>query len=351
MVSHDHHHEYYQALIQRNSEYEGIFYVGVTSTGIFCRPTCTARKPKFEHCEFFETAQQALLASYRPCKICQPLSRPGEASSLVQMLVDAVEANPSKRWTQKDFQQLAVDASTARRQFHKRFGMTFVAYARARRLGIAMKEIRAGRAITDAQLSAGYESASGFHDAFSRIMGEAPASAGYGEALKISWIDTRLGPMVAIADDCALYLLEFVDRRGLEREIERLRLRIKAPIIPGTSDPLRQIEKELTGYFNGTQLSFETPLALHGTPFERRVWDALQEIPPGQTRSYGEVAAAIGNPMAYRAVARANGANTLALAIPCHRVILENGLIGGYGGGTARKQWLINHERSYNPAT
>src|SRR5579862_7485359 len=166
--------EYYQALIDKNTDYEGVFYVGVKTTGVFCRPTCPARKPKFENCEFFETAQQALLASFRPCKRCRPLSHPNQVSDLVRMLVQAVEENPEKRWKNEDFKKISVDASTARRQFKKRFGMTFVEYARARRMGLAMKQIRSGNLIIDAQLSAGYESSSGFRDAFSQIMGAAP---------------------------------------------------------------------------------------------------------------------------------------------------------------------------------
>jgi len=171
-------YDYYQALIDKKTDYEGIFYVGVKTTGIFCRPTCPARKPKFENCEFFETAQQALLASFRPCKRCRPLSHPNHVSELVQKLVEAVEENPSKRWKENDFQDLSVDVSTARRQFKKRFGMTFVEYARARRMGLAMKQIREGDSVIDAQLDAGYDSGSGFRDAFSRIMGAAPALLG-----------------------------------------------------------------------------------------------------------------------------------------------------------------------------
>ena len=137
--------EFYQALVNKNSEYEGVFYAGITTTGIFCRPTCPARKPKFENCEFYQTAQEALLASFRPCKRCHPLSYPGQASELINQLIKKVEAEPEKRWKDADFQAFSVDASTARRQFKKRFGMTFVAYARARRMGIAMKEIREGK--------------------------------------------------------------------------------------------------------------------------------------------------------------------------------------------------------------
>lgn len=337
--------EYYQALIDKNTEYEGVFYVGVKTTGVFCRPTCPARKPKIENCEFYETAQQALLASFRPCKRCRPLSHPNQVSELVQMLVAAVEANPEKRWKDKDFQELSVDASTARRQFEKRFGMTFVEYARARRMGLAMKLIRAGETVIEAQLSTGYESSSGFRDAFSRIMGAAPVLLGHRIILKASWLDTKLGPMVAITDNEKLYLLEFVDRRGLEREVERLRQKVKAAIVPGETQSSRSIEKELHQYFDGKLSEFKTPLCFLGSPFQKRVWDELQKIPFGKTRSYADIAKAVGKPSAFRAVAQANGANQLAIVIPCHRVINSTGELGGYGGGLVRKKWLINHEK------
>ncbi|HET7629516.1 MAG TPA: Ada metal-binding domain-containing protein, partial [Bacillales bacterium] len=136
MISAKKKNKYYKALLNKNSEYEGVFFVGVKTTGVFCRPTCPARKPKFANCEFFETAEAALLASFRPCKRCRPLSHPNQVSDLVRTLVEAVETNPEKRWKDRDFEALSVDASTARRQFKKRFGMTFVQYARARRMGL-----------------------------------------------------------------------------------------------------------------------------------------------------------------------------------------------------------------------
>ncbi len=336
---------YYRALLNKDSKYEGIFYVGVKTTGVFCRPTCPARKPKYDNCEFFENAQQALLASYKPCKRCKPLSHPNQISKIVQTLVEAVENNPEKRWKNSDFQQLSVDASTARRQFKKRFGMTFVEYARARRMGLAMKQIRQGEAVIEAQLTSGYESSSGFRDAFSRIMGTAPSQFKNKQILKAAWLDTPLGPMIAVADDDALYLLEFVDRRGLEREVERLRKKVKLAIIPGETAPIKSIEKELQLYFANKLTEFKTPLFYVGTPFQQRVWDELKLIPFGQTRSYSDLAHAVGNDNAFRAVATANGANQLAIVIPCHRVINLNGNIGGYGGGIHRKSWLLNHEK------
>lgn len=337
--------ELYQALIDKNKEYEGVFYVGVKTTGVFCGPTCPARKPKFENCEFFDTAEQALLAAFRPCKRCQPLSHPNQVSKLVQILVEAVEANPEKRWNDKDFRELSVDVSTARRQFKKRFGMTFVQYARARRIGLAMKQIRGGDAVIDAQLSSGYESSSGFRDAFSRIMGATPTKLGHRQILKASWLDTRLGPMIAIADENTLYLLEFVDRRGLEREVERLRQKTKSAIVPGHTQPISSIENELSQYFEGKLIEFKTPTHYIGSLFQQQVWEELKKIPAGETRSYLDIAVAIGKPSAFRAVAQANGANQLTIVIPCHRVINTNGDLGGYGGGIIRKNWLINHEK------
>ncbi len=321
--------------------------MGVTTTGVFCRPTCPARKPKKEHCEFFKTAQEALLASFRPCKRCRPLSPPNQVSDTVRLLVEAVEKEPTKRWKAIDFKGLAIDESTARRQFKKRFGMTFVAYARARRIGEAMKEIRQGASVIAAQLQAGYESGSGFRDAFSKILGNVPQQINKQLILlKAAWIDTTLGPMIAIADEKSLYLLEFVTRRGLEREVERLRQRGFA-LIPGYSSPLISIEEELNEYFKGTLKVFKTPYRVFGSPFQQQVWEKLCQIPYGETWSYAEQSAALGRPNAYRAVANANGANQLALIVPCHRVIASDGALGGYGGGLTVKEWLINHEKRF----
>jgi AraC family transcriptional regulator of adaptative response/methylated-DNA-[protein]-cysteine methyltransferase len=340
----------YVALSKRNPDYEGVFYVGVRTTGVFCRPTCPARPPKRENCEYFADAQQAMLASYRPCKRCRPLSHPDETSEVVRLLVDAVERAPDKRWRDADFDALHVHASTARRQFRKRFGMTFVQYARARRLGAAFKAIRAGERVIMAQIEAGYDSGSGFRDAFAKIMGAPPASRS-ARALFGAWLDTPLGAMTAIGDEDALYLLDYADRRGLERQIERLRVRARAGIVPGRTGPIAQIETELAAYFAGASMRFATPLARLGSPFQHAVWDALLAIPPGQTRSYAEIARAVGRPEAMRAAAQANGANPFAIVIPCHRVINADGTLGGYGGGLPRKRWLLDHERRLGTTT
>ncbi|WP_323738894.1 methylated-DNA--[protein]-cysteine S-methyltransferase [Candidatus Trichorickettsia mobilis] len=179
-------------------------------------------------------------------------------------------------------------------------------------------------------------------------MGAAPTKfTQHNKILKASWLDTKLGPMIAIADDAGLYLLEFIDRRGLEREVERLRLKTKVAIIPGVTDPINSIRLELEFYFDGKLKVFKTPLNLLGSSFQRSVWEELMRIPYGNTRSYMAQAASIGKNRAYRAVANANGANQLAIIIPCHRIINSNGDLGGYGGGITRKKWLLEHEASH----
>jgi AraC family transcriptional regulator, regulatory protein of adaptative response / methylated-DNA-[protein]-cysteine methyltransferase len=165
--------------------------------------------------------------------------------------------------------------------------------------------------------------------------------------LKIMQLDSPLGHMVSIADESALYLLEFGERRNLQREIERLQQRMNASIISGLNAPLESIEKELTLYFAGKLSEFKTPLKYFGSPFQQRVWEQLRKIPYGQTCSYLDLAKAVGNPAACRAVARANSMNQLAIIIPCHRVINHNGKLGGYAGGLERKQWLIDLEGNH----
>ncbi len=164
--------------------------------------------------------------------------------------------------------------------------------------------------------------------------------------LKAAQLETQLGPMMAVSDDDGLYLLEFVDKHGLERELERFKFRTKADIVLGTTGPIKSITLELKAYFDGLLTEFKTSLHVLGSPFQKLAWEALMRIPYGQTRTYAAQSEAIGKPSAYRAVANANGANRMAIVIPCHRVINTNGALGGYSAGLARKQWLIDHERS-----
>jgi AraC family transcriptional regulator of adaptative response/methylated-DNA-[protein]-cysteine methyltransferase len=266
---------------------------------------------------------------------------------LVEKLRRAVEAAPDGRVTDKDLAAMSVEPSTARRQFKAYHGMTFHAYQRARRMGLALHEVKAGRRVIEVQLERGYESASGFREAFVRVFGGPPRGAKAGDCLLARRIGTPLGTMLALADDQGLRLLEFVDRRGLERELVGLRRRLKCAIVPGGNATLEETAGQLADYFAGRRMKFELPLAPVGSDFQQRVWAELQRIAPGQTRSYAEMAARLGVPRAPRAIGRANGSNMLALVIPCHRVIRADGSLCGYAGGIWRKQRLLEHERKY----
>jgi AraC family transcriptional regulator of adaptative response/methylated-DNA-[protein]-cysteine methyltransferase len=200
----------------------------------------------------------------------------------------------------------------------------------------------------DTQIEHGFESSSGFREAFAKLFGAAPSKASGVHCLIARWIDSPLGPILGLADDNGLHVFDWVDRRGLEREILRLRQRTKFAIVPGDHPMLDRAAAEIAEYFAGTRSSFTLPLARRGTEFQRRVWDALLAIPSGETRSYADVASSIGQPAAVRAVARAVGDNYRGVIIPCHRVIGSDGSLTGYGGGLARKQWLLDHERSSN---
>ncbi len=337
----------YRALERRDAAYEGVFFTGVKTTGIFCRPTCRAKKPKRENVEFFADASAALHGGYRPCRLCRPMDATKPVPPLVERLRRAVEDSADGRVSDKELAAFGVDPSTARRQFKAYHGMTFHAYQRARRMGLALRDVQSGRAVADVQAARGYLSPSGFRAAFARLFGEAPGGAQASHLLLARRIETPLGTMLALADDAGLRLLEFVDRRGLEREIQQLRRRLKCAIVPGQHTTLDAVETQLARYFAGKSLAFDVPLAPVGSEFQRRVWAELQRIPVGRTRSYAEMAARVGVPKAARAIGRANGSNMLALVIPCHRVINADGSLNGYAGGLWRKQRLLDHERRH----
>jgi AraC family transcriptional regulator of adaptative response/methylated-DNA-[protein]-cysteine methyltransferase len=337
----------YRAVLERDPAFEGIFYVGVKTTGIFCRPTCRVRTPKRENVEFFPSVNEALHAGFRPCLRCRPLERVGDAPPLVAQLLAEVESDPTGRLRDIDLAERGIEPSTARRAFKRYCGMTFQAYHRARRMGLALAGVRQGKSMLDLQLDHGFESGSGFRTAFNRLLGTAPSRAHGVDCLYARWIETPLGPMLALADDRGLVLLEFIDRRGLERELQALQRKLGRSILPGAHRYLEQIDRELSSYFAGRSLEFQTPITMGGSAFQRAVWNALLKIPPGTTRSYADIASAIGSRAAVRAVGRANGDNPLCLVVPCHRVIGADGTLTGYGGGLWRKQWLLEHERKH----
>jgi AraC family transcriptional regulator of adaptative response/methylated-DNA-[protein]-cysteine methyltransferase len=340
--------EMHRAFNAGDASYDGIFCIGVRTTGIFCRPSCTARKPKPENVEFFETTRAALFSGYRPCKRCRPLDTDGTPPAWVGKLKDALERSGTKRLSAAELRRMGVDPARARRYFMKHHGMTFNAFARARRLNEAFRRLKSGGTVSDAAAAGGFESESGFRSAFARLLGATPSTAKRGAIVTLTWLETPLGPMVAGATNDAVCFLEFSDRRMLEGQLKALQRRFEAAPVPGTNALLARLERQLGEYFAGKRRDFDLPLAAPGTSFQESVWSALQKIPYGSTRSYADIAAQIGRRHAVRAVGTANGMNRIAILIPCHRVVNANGDLGGYGGGLWRKRRLLDIERGRN---
>ena len=341
------HDTLYRALLERDARYDGQAYVCVSSTGIFCRLTCPARKPLSENCTFRATIGACIEAGFRPCKRCHPMQAAAAGDPTIKGLLDALDERPDRRWSERHVAEMGYDLSTVRRSFKRHFGMTFLEIARQRRLREGFETLADGGKVVTAQHEAGFDSPSAFRAAFARILGCAPGDLSRDGLLQASWIDTPLGDMIAVASQTHLHLLEFVDRKALPGELKQLRAGAKGSIGLGRTEPVEQAAAELRDFFAGHSAAFGTPLHQEGSAFAHEVWSELRAIPAGQTRSYGQIAQAIGKPSSVRAVARANGANVIALLVPCHRVIGADGALTGYGGGLWRKQRLLEIERQY----
>jgi AraC family transcriptional regulator of adaptative response/methylated-DNA-[protein]-cysteine methyltransferase len=334
----------YNALLNKDSSYEGIFIVGVKSTGIFCRPTCPARKPKLVNVEFFKDTKGALHSGYRPCRKCKPLEKKDETPEWISILLEEVNQKAELRWKDYELRKRELDPNRVRRWFKKNHGVTFHGYVRAIRLGLAIGNIKNGEKMAHAAYGHGFESLSGFREAITKFVGDAPSKSKDTAIIKIHRISTPLGQMIVGATDDGLCLLEFVDRKMLETQLKRLIKYFKGVLVPGTNTHIKQTAEEIDNYFNGKLYSFTVPLVVPGTEFQKRTWEKLKTIPYGETISYDELAKKTGNHNAVRAVANANGNNRIAIIIPCHRVIGKDRKLRGYGGGLWRKKRLIEHE-------
>jgi AraC family transcriptional regulator of adaptative response/methylated-DNA-[protein]-cysteine methyltransferase len=337
----------YRALCERDASFDGVFYAAIRTTGVFCRPTCAARKPRSENVDYFASTREALRAGYRPCKRCQPLEPNGATPDWLRPLLDAVGDDPARRWRDADLREMELDPDRVRRWFQTNYVMTFHAYQRSRRLGLALGKLKDGADLSRAAYEHGYESLSGFREAFARLFDATPGRARGSDCIHISRILTPLGPMLAGATEAAVCLLEFADRRMLETQLKRLKSRLGGELVLGGNPQLERLEDELNRYFAGALQEFTVPLHYPGTEFQVVCWDYLRSIPYGTTRSYAEQSKAIDRPGALRAVGRANGENRLSIVIPCHRVVGSDGKLTGYGGGLWRKRFLLDHELRY----
>ncbi|RAW02891.1 bifunctional transcriptional activator/DNA repair enzyme AdaA [Pseudochryseolinea flava] len=338
----------YDAMYRKDASFDGVFITAVKTTGVFCRPVCTARKPKPENVVFYDTTEEAILHGFRPCQVCKPMLQPDQMPDHIKALVDEIVANPELRLKDGDLKLRNIEPSQLRRWFKKNHNISFQSFQRQLRINNAFTKLHSGESVTASAYDAGYNSLSGFNESFKSIFGEAPTSAKEKSIINIARFTTKLGPMYACATQSGICLLEFTNRRMLEREFNDLKRLLNAVILPGKNIYLAQVEREITEYFNGVRKEFTVSLHTPGTEFQKSVWDTLRRVPYGETRSYKTLASSMNNPNAVRAVASANGFNRVAIIVPCHRIIGENGNLTGYGGGLPRKKWLIDFEREKN---
>lgn len=336
----------YEASLTKNVDFEGVFWMGVKTTGIFCRPTCTARKPKPENVEFFQNTKTAILKGYRPCKVCRPLENINGTPEYIQRILKELREDPSLKFKDFDLVQREIEPATIRRWFQKNHGMTFHAFQRMFRLNTAFKKIQQGENIMETAYDSGFESLSGFNESFKTIFGVSPKNSKSHKIIDLKRIETPVGTMYAAAVEEGICMLEFTDRKMLETEFKDLAQSLNATIVLGENPHFQTLEKELSEYFTGERTRFSVPLSPVGTAFQKSVWKALMEIPYGETWTYRKQSEFLGDAKKVRAVANANGMNKISIIIPCHRVIGSNGTLTGYGGGIWRKQKLLELEKA-----
>lgn len=337
--------EYYEALLNRDSRFVGVFYVGVKTTLVFCIATCRARKPLKKNVEFYRTYSDALKNGFRPCKICCPTENSNKTPKQVEKAIQLVKNNPKIKISDSELRLNNISPDITRRWFKKNYGITFHAFQRMYRINNAYKELKEGKKTTYTAFDTGYESLSGFAYTYKKLIGKAPSKSKSNNIILINRLTTPLGPMFVCATDIGICLLEFTDRKMLETEFSDLQKRLNAQILIGENSHIKQLKKELQEYFNEQRKTFEIHLDTPGTDFQQKVWSALKKIPFGTTSTYQEQASKLKKPNGVRAVGRANGMNKISIVVPCHRILAKNGNLTGYGGGIERKKWLLEFEK------
>ena len=353
----------WKALLERDARYNGVVYFGVRSTGIYCRPTCPARKPRREQVVFFASWEAAEGAGFRPCRRCQPRAELEPQAAMVERarrMIDAAEETPS---LEELSSALGVSPFHFQRTFKAHTGLTPRQYAAARKLEKFKNGVREGQDVTTALYEAGYGSSSRLYESANTHLGMTPGAyrrGGKGVTIHYTIVDSALGRLLVAGTDrgiCAVYLDEqdATLEAALAREYpqaERMRVDPESPLgsasdpLGFASGPLSRWASAIQQYLQGANPQLDLPLDVPATPFQLRVWEALRRIPYGETRTYTQLAQSIGQPAAVRAVARACATNPAALVNPCHRIIRSDGSLGGYRWGLSRKQALLEQEKA-----
>ncbi len=338
---------YWDAVAARDRSMDGVFYYAVLSTGIYCRPSCPSKRPRRENVVFFRARLAAEHAGFRACKRCKPeaagASDPN--AQLVEKVCRYIDTHPDEPVTLETLSRaLAMSPFHLQRTFKARTGITPRAYADSRRLNSLKAGLREGHSVTRSLYDAGYGSSSRLYERASSQLGMTPSryrKQGAGETIHYAIAATTIGRMLLAATDRGVCSIQFGDSDAkLERE---LGLEYPKAEIVRSDRKLGAQVKALRAIIQGENKT-PLPLDIQATAFQRRVWEELQAIPRGATKSYSKIASDIGHPKAARAVARACATNPVAVAIPCHRVVREDGAMGGYRWGVDRKQKLLEIE-------
>jgi AraC family transcriptional regulator of adaptative response/methylated-DNA-[protein]-cysteine methyltransferase len=328
------------AFMRRDRRWDGRIIGAVTTTGIYCKPSCPARRPKRDHVIFYSSTDEARAAGFRSCMRCKPdeVGRDREAVAAAVKLIEQAEDAPT-------LEQLAAAVGYAPHHFQRIFkrdlGVSPAEYARALRNRRAEAALKANGRVTDAVYDAGYSGPSGFYSDAKERLGMTPSAwrdGGRGETIRWTHFDSPLGQMLIAATSKGVCRLTFDDSEDSLR-----RLFPKATIVKDEGG-LKELVEGALAAIERPLAAPDLPIDVAGTAFQEAVWRELRKIPPGETRSYAEIAAAIGHPKAVRAVGTANGDNHVCVLIPCHRVIRSDGSLGGYGGGLDRKKKLLAAE-------
>ena len=331
-----------QALFARDPLHDGQFVFAVKTTGIYCRPSCPAKRPDPANIQFFATNEAAESAGFRACKRCRPTEISREAAAVMAVL-DAIRSSAGAPRLKELAHIAGYSTAHLQRIFKRAIGLSPAGYARALKEERVREALAVEQNVSDAIYEAGYEAPSRFYQAMKGKLGMAPSAwANGGEGVSIRWaiVETSFAPMLVAATEKGICRLSF--DRGKE-ELERLFP--KAELLEGGqdfSDLLAQVISAVELPGSGADI----PLDVRGTAFQEAIWQELRKIPAGETRTYAEIAAAAGNPRAVRAAGSANGANNVAVLIPCHRVVRSDGSLGGYAYGEKIKAELLRREQA-----
>ena len=335
----------WDAVTRRDAQADGAFFYAVATTGVFCRPSCASRLPRRENVAFYDTAEAACAAGFRPCKRCRPDGLPRDMA-IVERACAALDADPQARLTLAQLSEAVhVSPFHLQRLFKRIVGVSPREYQAARRGALLRDALQRGEGVTRAALDAGYNSPSRLYDSVAGELGMAPSAyRKQGEGLRVHFAcaPTALGPVLVAATERGICRIAFGDERA--ELVQSLRQAfVKADLVEDAARMAPFVE-QIDAYLRGRRETFDLPLDVSTTAFRQRVWDALRRIPYGETRSYTQIAESLGSPRAVRAVASACASNSVALAIPCHRVVQKGGALAGYRWGLARKAALLDAE-------